>query len=140
MSEKRRQLKRPHNEEIGLQIAPMVDVTMLLLFFFMLTGKLMQGQKVRSIHLPKASAGVIPKDVSGRDVVNIDEQGRILVGDQVMSSREFRSYLKQRLAEYPPLKVYVRADARTKGSQIKEVMRAAAEAGAIEVIYGSYQR
>jgi biopolymer transport protein ExbD len=140
MSEKRRTLRRPHNEEIGLQIAPMVDVVMLLLFFFMLTGKLMQGQKVRSINLPKASAGVIPKDLSGRDVVNIDEQGRILVGDQVMNSKEFRAYLKQRLIEYPPLKVYVRADGKTKGIQIKEVMRAAAEAGAIEVIYGSYQR
>jgi len=140
MSTVRRKLRRPHSEEIGLQIAPMIDVTLLLLFFFMLTGKLMQGQKTRNIALPRASSALLPKDVSGRDIVNIDERGAITAGDQSMDMKELKAYLRQRLIDYPPLKIYVRADSKTPAKQIKEVMRAAAEAGAIEVIFAAYQK
>jgi biopolymer transport protein ExbD len=136
----RRRLRRPHVEEVGLQIAPMIDVTMLLLFFFMLTGKLMQGQKLRTIALPRAMTASIPKDISGRDIINLDEKGRIIVGDQVMDQRALKVYLKQRLIDYPPLKLYIRADAKTPAKLIKEVMNGAAEAGAVEVIFGAYQK
>ncbi|MDX6765422.1 MAG: biopolymer transporter ExbD [Candidatus Methylacidiphilales bacterium] len=137
MSEIRRKMRRPHVEEIGLQIAPMIDVVMLLLFFFMLTGKLMQGQKMRTLDLPRASAAVIPKDTSGRDIINVDEQGRMFAGDQQMDLKQLKAYLKQRLIDYPPLKIYVRADARTPARQIKDIMQAAAEGGAVEVIIAS---
>lgn len=140
MSETRRKLRRPHIEEVGLQIAPMIDVTMLLLFFFMLTGKLMQGQKVRTIGLPRAGSAAVPKDVSGRDIINIDEKGQITSGDNVMTMKQLKVYLKQRLIDVPPLKIYVRADGRTSAREIKEVMQAAAEAGAIEVIFAAYQK
>jgi biopolymer transport protein ExbD len=140
MSATRRRLRRPHAEEIGLQIAPMIDVTLLLLFFFMLTGKLMQGQKVRTLALPRASSALLPKDVSGRDIINIDERGAITAGDQAMDLKGLRAYLRQRLIDYPPLKIYVRADSQTPAKQIKDVMRAAAEAGAIEVIFAAYQK
>jgi biopolymer transport protein ExbD len=140
MSEVRRRLKRTHVDEVGLQIAPMIDVVMLLLFFFMLTGKLMQNNKVRSIALPHATSAVIPGDVSGRDIINIDEHGKISAGDQPMTTKELQVYLKKRLQEYPPLRIYVRADAKTPASEIKQIMRIAAGAGAVEVIFGSYQR
>jgi biopolymer transport protein ExbD len=140
MSEQRRKLRRPYVEEVGLQIAPMIDVTMLLLFFFMLTGKLMQGQKNRTVALPRATQAVVPTDLSNRDVINVDEKGEILAGDQPMTMPELRAYLKQRFINYPPLKIYVRADGRTPARLIKEIMQAAAEAGAIEVIFGAYQR
>ena len=68
MSTRRKKPRRAHVEEVGLQIAPMIDVTMLLLFFFMLTGKLMQGQKLKSIALPRAESAVIPLNINGRDV------------------------------------------------------------------------
>ncbi|MDD5260334.1 MAG: biopolymer transporter ExbD [Methylacidiphilales bacterium] len=140
MNSARRRLRRPHLEEVGLQIAPMIDVTMLLLFFFMLTGKLMQGQKLKTIALPLAASAGIPKDISGRDVVNIDGTGKIYAGDQLVTPKELKSYLKKRLKECPPLKIYVRADAHTPAVQIKQIMRSAAEAGAIEVAFGAYQK
>lgn len=140
MSEQRRKLRRIHQEDVGLQIAPMIDVTLLLLFFFMLTGKLLQGQKVRTIDLPRASSAAIPKDVSGRDIINIDGNGQITSGDKPMDMKELKAYLKQRLIDVPPLKIYVRADGKTPAKLIKQVMQAAAEAGAVEVVFGAYQK
>ncbi len=56
-----------------------------------------------------------------------------------MTSKELTTYLKERFKNYPSLKLYVRTDARTPGRQVKEVMKIAAEAGAIEVIFGVRQ-
>jgi len=50
------------------------------------------------------------------------------------------AHLKQRFKDYPPLKLYVRADAGTPGKKVKEVMKIATEAGAIEVIFGVVQK
>jgi biopolymer transport protein ExbD len=140
MSESRRRLRRLPTEEVGLQIAPMIDVTMLLLFFFMLTGKLMQGEKARTVALPLASQAVIPSDLSNRDVINLDGDGQIHSGDRPMTMPELKAYLRQRFLDYPPLKIYVRADAQTPARCIKELMQAAGEAGAIDVVFGAYQK
>jgi biopolymer transport protein ExbD len=47
--------------------------------------------------------------------------------------------LKERFKVTPPLTIYVRADKNTPGKQIKELMRIASEAGAVNVIFGTYQ-
>ncbi|WP_038162337.1 biopolymer transporter ExbD [Verrucomicrobium sp. BvORR106] len=136
----RRPLKRLHVEEVGLQIAPMVDVTMLLLFFFMLTGKLTQGMKLMQVDLPKAATATEQKEKGDRDVLNIDEHGQLFSGDRQVTDKEAVAHLKNRLKEVPPLKVYVRADSRTPAKRIKQVMNMAAEAGAVTVIFGAHNK
>ncbi len=140
MSALHRRRRRIHHEEIGLQIAPMIDVTLLLLFFFMLSGKLTKGEKLLDIKVPPATAGRAPVDEGDRDVVNIDADGRLFSGSRPVTAKELAAHLKQRFKDYPPLKLYVRADAATPGKRIKEVMAIASEAGAIEVIFGVITR
>jgi biopolymer transport protein ExbD len=139
MSVERRRRRRVQHDEIGMQIAPMIDVTLLLLFFFMLSGKLSKDTKLLDINVPTAASGKIPEEMGDRDVINIDENGQLFSGNQSVSSKELTRHLKQRFQNYPPLKLYIRADAKTPGKQIKEVMRIASEAGAIEVIFGVRQ-
>lgn len=139
-SEPRRPMRRMHAEEVGLQIAPMIDLTLLLLFFFMLTGKLTQGMKLMTVDLPKAATAVEQKDKAGRDVINIDAGGQLYAGEIAMNDKEIAAYLKQRLIEHPPLKIYVRADSRTPGKRIKQVMQMAAEAGAVTVIFAAFNQ
>ena len=140
MSESRRRRRRIAHEEVGLQIAPMIDVTLLLLFFFMLAGKITKAEKMMNIDIPVAATGKIPEDEGNRDVVNIDGQGQFFSGSIAMTSKELSGHLKQRFKDYPPLKLYIRADANTPGKKIKEVMAIASEAGAIEVIFGVLQK
>ncbi len=133
-------MRRVHHDEVGLQIAPMIDVTLLLLFFFMLAGKITKGDKLLDIKVPVAATGKVPVDEGARDVVNIDEQGRLFSGSRPVTTKELTAHLKQRFKDYPPLKLYIRADSKTPGKKIKEVMAVASEAGAIEVIFGVIQR
>lgn len=132
--------RRRHNEEIGFQIAPMIDITFILLIFFMVTTKLSKEKRSVEVKLPTASAAVFPKDLSGRDVINLDDAGQLYIGDRKTGLKELRAYLKQRLIDYPPLRLYVRADAKTEARRIKEIMQACADAGAVEVIFGANNR
>lgn len=136
MSQTRRRMRRVHHEEVGLQIAPMIDVTLLLLFFFMLSGKLTKAEKMLDVKMPLALTGKVPVDEGDRDVINIDEKGQLYSGNQAVTSKELTKHLKERFKNYPPLKLYIRADANTSGKQIKEVMRIASEAGAVEIVFG----
>ncbi len=127
-------------DEVSFQLAPMIDMTFLLLIFFMVTTKITKEKKKLEINLPVATAAVTPEDLSGRDILNLDDKGRIYVGDSQMEMKELKAYLRQRLIDVPPLRIYVRADATTPAKEIKSVMRACAEAGAIEVIFGSLKK
>ena len=133
-------MRRVHHDEVGLQIAPMIDVTLLLLFFFMLAGKITKGDKLLDIKVPIAATGKVPVDEGARDVVNIDEKGQLFSGSLPVTKKELTEHLKQRFRDYPPLKLYIRADAATPGRMIKEVMTVAAESGAIEVVFGVTQK
>lgn len=136
----RRRRRRVEHEEIGLQIAPMIDLTLLLLFFFMLAGKITKGEKLLDIKVPTAASGKIPTEEGDRDVVNIDDKGQLFSGSRPVTSKELAAHLKERFKLSPPLKLYVRADASTPGRKIKEVMAIASEAGAVDVIFGVIQK
>ena len=140
MTPQRRKIRRVYHEEVGLQIAPMIDVTLLLLFFFMLSGKLTKSAKLMRIQLPNASAAQPQQPQGERDVINLDEHGQFYAGEEPLSQKQLSAHLTQRFKNAPPLKLLVRADSATPAKKIKELMAIAGEAGAIEVIYGVRQK
>lgn len=120
-----------------MQITPMIDMTFLLLIFFMVTSKLSKEQIKMDVTLPVASAAVVPLDLTNRDVINIDGGGNYYIANDPVTEGELKAYLGERFANHPPLKIYLRADAATPSKTIKGFMEMAAEAGAVEVIFGS---
>jgi biopolymer transport protein ExbD len=132
--------RRRPPENVKVNITPMIDMVFLLLVFFMVTSKITSEQKKLEIKLPIAPAAKYVENQGGREIINIDAQGRIYTGDTEVDMKGFKAYLKKRLIEHPPLKISVRADAKTSAKRIKEVMETAAEAGAIEVIFATYKQ
>jgi len=130
---------RRADEEVGFQLAPMIDMTFLLLVFFMVTSTISKEQVKLDINLPIASNAVIPDSQSDRDIISIDAAGKYFIGQRPATKDELTKYLEQRFQDYPPLRLYVRADKKTPGKAIKEFMRIASQAGAINVIFGAYQ-
>jgi biopolymer transport protein ExbD len=130
---------RRAEDEVGFQLAPMIDMTFLLLIFFMVTTKISKEQIKEEVKLPVASNALIPEDVSNRDIISIDAQGRYFIGQEIADKKRLAEYLKKRFENTPPLRLYIRADQKTSGKKIKEIMKMAADAGAVDVIFGSYQ-
>jgi biopolymer transport protein ExbD len=132
-------LAKKQEDEIGFQLAPMIDMTFLLLIFFMVTTKISKEQVNVEIKLPTAANASIPDDLSNRDIISIDKDGTYYIGQNPADKKELTAHLKERFKVNPPLRLYVRADKNTPGKQIKELMRIASEAGAVNVIFGTYQ-
>jgi biopolymer transport protein ExbD len=133
-------LPRRQFDEVSFQLAPMIDMTFLLLIFFMVTTRISKEQKKVDIKLPVASNAEVPPNQNDRDTISIDAAGTFFIGNNAATATELTAYIKQRFIDYPPLRLYVRADAATPAKKTKEVMKIAAEAGALNVIFGSYQK
>jgi len=131
---------RSRTIEAGFQLAPMIDMTFLLLIFFMVTQKITEQQINMEVKLPLAASARTPDDISDRELVNLQADGSIFLGEKKVSVNGLRAHLKQRLAKQPPLRIYVRADAEADSTEIKRIMRTCAEAGAIEVIFGTHKQ
>ena len=133
-------IPRKKFDEVSFQLAPMIDMTFLLLIFFMVTTRISKEQKKVDIKLPVASNAEVPPNQNDRDTISIDAAGTFFIGNNPATAAELTAYIKQRFIDYPPLRLYVRADASTPAKKTKEVMKIAAEAGALNVIFGSYQK
>ncbi len=121
-----------------MQIAPMVDITWIMIIFFMVTNEIAENEYDVPIELPIASAAVVPEDMSGRVIVNLDKEGNYYLGSEPQDLAQLTANLTRRMIEFPPLKVYLRADANTAALKTKEFYRACAEAGAVEIVLGTF--
>lgn len=133
-------LRRRLIEDVGMQIAPMVDITWIMIIFFMVTNQITENQYDVPIDLPLASAAVVPEDMEGRVIVNLDKDGVFYLGNEPLDLPDLTSELKRRMIQFPPLKVYLRADANTAALKTKEFYRACAEAGAVEIVLGTFNQ
>ena len=133
-------IRRRAIDDVGMQIAPMVDITWIMIIFFMVTNEIAENEYDVPIKLPIATAAVVPDEMAGRVIVNLDAQGSYLLGNEKLDLAELTSQLKRRMIEFPPLKVYLRADANTAALRTKEFYRACAEAGAVEIVLGTFNQ
>ena len=124
-------------DEVSFQITPMIDMTFLLLIFFMVTQKITEQELNVPVKLPVAISAVPPQKVE-RDVINIDGQGNYYIGDKMASKEEVMAHLRIKFKDYPPLQIYLRADQNTPTKKIREFVEMATEVGAIDLIFGVY--
>ncbi len=124
-------------DELSFQITPMIDMTFLLLIFFMVTQKITEQQLQVPVKLPVAVSAV-PPEKTERDIINIDGEGQYYIGDQAASKEEVLAHLKVKFKDFPPLQIYLRADQNTPTKKIREFVEMATEVGAIDLIFGVY--
>lgn len=128
-------IEQNDNEEASFQMAPMIDMVFLLLVFFMCASTMSQRQNIE-MTIPEASKAVVPKERPERYVVNIQANGTLYEGANQCELETLKNNVKAKLAEAPKTKVYLRADKDAPHKEIKKVMRAMAEAGVSDFIFG----
>jgi biopolymer transport protein ExbD len=131
-----RRHKRSH-DEVSFQLTPMIDMTFLLLIFFMVTQKITEQELAVPVKLPVALSAVAPARLE-RDVINIDGNGQYYIGDTPATKDELLAHLKVKFRDFPPLQIYLRADQNTPAKKIREFVDMATEVGAIDLIFGVY--
>jgi len=125
------------NEEPEFQMAPMIDMVFLLLVFFMCASQMSQRQNI-PLAIPTASKAVVPQERPNRWVVNITADGDVYSGEEAVDTGDLANMVKERLAQVPALKIYLRADALCPHKHVKKVMNKLAEVGCDDFIFGVY--
>lgn len=129
----------PADEEIGFQMAPMIDCVFLLIIFFMSAANQRQAEKVK-IEVPEAANATVAKDQSGRGTVTIMNDGKIYVGTIPSSLDDVARLVEAGLRENPSLRIFLRADSRVPYKSVREVMGRIAEGGVSDIIFATYEK
>jgi len=135
----KKKLKRRHQEPEDFQMAPMIDMVFLLLVFFMTVASVAKAQRQVELDLPESEESKVPEDASGRGILSVDAEGVYYLGDEARSLEEVQTAIRARLRADPELQVQVRADQETEYEAVRKLLKAAAEAGAYEIIYATYE-
>ena len=132
------------SDDLEMDMSPMIDLTFLLLIFFMVASHIITVQIDRRVNPPTAKNSQVAQDASGRVVVNILADGTIWAQDKVelTSTESITAYVDEARVRFEEsgvqTRLNLRADEDVDTRIIKRVVQAAAEAGVIEVIFGSY--
>ncbi len=79
-------MRRIIHPQIELQIAPMIDVCFLLLFFYILTSKPVKPEADMSLTLPGTVAQEETLDIPDEQRITIQENGQIVLNDLPMDT------------------------------------------------------
>jgi len=115
-----------------VEMTPIIDMVFLLLIFFLVATTFHQTEREMQIALPEAvSAG--PISIALREiVVNIDEQGQIIVGGRSISREDLSTIVSEAVANNPEQKVTVRGDRNAPYAHIARALDVCKAAGVHE--------
>ncbi|MCX6969601.1 MAG: biopolymer transporter ExbD [Verrucomicrobia bacterium] len=135
--------KRKADPEIDpeFQIAPMIDILLVLLVFFMSISTTEVLQKNENVRLPVAKEAKEAKNNPSQVIINVTySQTNNLTGIEVdqktfQSPGEIVNMLKSKAATDPMLRVLIRADKEVKYEYMRQLLEAVGASGVGNVTF-----
>lgn len=121
--------KSTTHEALGIQIAPLVDVLILLLAFFVISWKFSRFETEIDIRLPAAEKGQPSNREYNQIVVNVHSDGRVVVESQPYDDAKLFSRLENIAKINPNMAVIVRGDKSAAYEHIMAVLDTCKRAG-----------
>ncbi len=117
----------------GINVTPLVDITLVLLIIFMVTAKLIVSQSL-PLDLPKAANG---QDVQMIFGVELHANGDTLVnGKKLASDDAVLPLAKEELAKTPDLRAVIRADTSVQHGRVIKVLDLLKTGGVTKIAFG----
>src|SRR2546421_10491064 len=120
----------------GIQLAPLVDVLLLLLIFFLLTWNAARNENELDVKVPKAAAAREKSSV-GDVVVNVKADGNVVVNRRTLTGAELTDLLKSLVQLNSEQAVVIRGDEAGAYKNIVGVLNICTEAGVTNVAFAT---
>lgn len=133
------ELQGPQNDEVNFEMTPMIDVVFLLIAFFMTVTSFASAELVK-VSMPVAPEAKVPEDSRDRQFISIDADGNMYLGAKLSDLESIQARVGERNGQPGFKGVYLRADANTPYRLISRVMKACAEVGVSNIIFGVEQQ
>ena len=121
----------------GIQLAPLVDVLLLLLIFFLLTWNAARNENELDVKVPKASAAKEKSAPVGDVVVNVKADGNVVVNRRTLNTTELTDLLKSLVALNSEQAVIIRGDETGAYKNIIGVLNICTDAGITNVAFAT---
>jgi biopolymer transport protein ExbD len=133
------------DENLEFQVTSMCDILTTLLLFFIATATDEVSQQTADLELPPAPEALEPGEPKGSITVNIEKLGALVIKDEVFEldnvgaviAKYKESWEDNPLYNGNPFRVIIRADKNITYEQVRDVMKAAAEVGILDVIFSA---
>lgn len=134
-------------DTLNIDMTPLIDVTFLLLIFFMTISSFNEMERTAELQLPVAFQAQVEDDVSKRRmVINIEKDGQIVLYNQRMNMAQFENKIEKyrnslrKLAEKTgQAPIVIRGDKGTEYENIKGVLSKVYEERFERVMFAAYQ-
>jgi len=118
--------RRASPESAEIDLTPMLDVTFIMLIFFIVTASFV---KESGIEVNRPDAATAEKKERANILVAISESGQIWIDKRQVDPRALRANIERLAAENPQGAVVIQADEESKNRLLVQVMDAAKLAG-----------
>ena len=139
-------VRHQHFEELGFQIAPMCDVLMVLLVFFISITATSSLRSDRAIELPVGPNATKKASARSEALINVrwvpeKSDGVVAIESKVITELPaVTEMLSPRSKADPNYRVVIRADRKTPAQYVEKVMSACAEAGISDIAFSVLNR
>jgi biopolymer transport protein ExbD len=116
--------RRINHDPIQFQLAPIIDVVMFLLCFFLLTWNLARYEQDLEVKVPVAKNGAPPKQLPGEIIINLRANGTVELERAQLSLAELQQKLTDISQIYPDQVVIIRGDVHAQYDDVVKVMDA----------------
>ena len=124
-------------EESSIDLTPMIDVTFIMLIFFIVTATFI---KETGIDVNKPDAKTTTVQDKANILIAIDANNRIWIDRRQVDIRAVRPNIERLYAENPQGSVVIQADKESKTETLIAVMDASREAGVYNVAIAAQDR
>lgn len=127
-------MKALHEEEsYDIPMTSLIDIVFLLLIFFLVATNFSRRETDHSVVLPQSESGIKAETVPSRLVINIRQEGTLVVNGSVMTESELRALAKEFVTVHPGRPAVIRADARVPYRSVMSVFGICRGAGIVNV-------
>jgi biopolymer transport protein ExbD len=126
-------------EVFGFQIAPMVDILLVLLVFFIVTWNFSLSEKELDVKIPTATNAKDTDPYVGQVVVNVKSDGSLIFNREAISPDELVAKLRELAKLYPDQAVILRGDQNANYKFIVNVLDLCRQANIWNVAFATAQ-
>jgi biopolymer transport protein ExbD len=115
-----------------INLVPMMDVLMTVLTFFIIVSMTFNAQQIAGINLPTtAGQGSQTQQADGgtQMVVGLDSRGRIIIGEQPLTTNQLAERIVQFLNQNPDGQIILKADRQLDFKTVQSLLKTMRDIG-----------
>lgn len=121
----------------GIQLAPLVDVLLLLLIFFLMTWNAARNEQELDVKIPKASNAKEKMAPIGDVIINVKADGNVVVNRRTLDTNQLLDLLKNLVGLNPDQAVVIRGDEAGAYKNIVNVLNVCSQAGVTNIAFAT---